>query len=185
MTLLIISQIFFPLNIISKTFPQQKQIFVKRIFNELSLKSFKDQISLCLCSLTHSIKRYYKLNSKRTWQILSEITGNWKLKSCSLPKALNINGKIVDDLKEIASELNKFFVSVGPSLFKKIPDMLNPIDSFVFPVITYLNTLKYHLLILKMLKLNKVIGSDDINGNIAINSYNNIKDILFNILNVQ
>ncbi|XP_065662956.1 uncharacterized protein LOC136085565 [Hydra vulgaris] len=127
----------------------------------------------------------HKFNSKRTWQILAEITGNRKLKSCSLPKSLKINGNNVDDPKEIASELNKFFVSVGPNLSKNIPDMLNPIINCVFPLKTNLNAFEVSFLefgsAFKMLKSNKAVGPDDISGNIVISSYNNIKDILFKV----
>ncbi|XP_065658046.1 uncharacterized protein LOC136082563 [Hydra vulgaris] len=268
--------IFFSINIVPKLLPQQKQIFTKRFFNETSLKSFNEQLSLIrwtnidfksdanivydtfyktffdiydanfpkkeICKSNKSLKspwinkdirksskikqklyveylktktheskilykkyakqfesqkkaakkNYYlnmlekhKFNSKRTWQILAEITGNRKLKLCSLPKSLKINGNNVDDPKEIASELNKFFVSVGPNLSKNIPDMLNPIINCVLPLKTNLNAFEVSFSefesAFKLLKSNKAVGPDDISGNIVISSDNNIKDILFKV----
>ena len=63
----------------------------------------------------------YKNDSKKTWQIMKEITGKVKSKSENLPKMLKVETGIIRDQKQIANELNKFFTNVGQTLANKIP----------------------------------------------------------------
>ncbi|XP_065679820.1 uncharacterized protein LOC136094134 [Hydra vulgaris] len=127
----------------------------------------------------------YKDNSKQTWQVLREIKGSKKLKASSLPKAIKIDNKIFDDPEVVANKMNEFFTSVGPNLAKKISNINKTINRCSFPLISYLNSFELSFdefdRAFKMLKLNKAVGPDDINGNIVIDSYDIITHILFKI----
>ncbi|XP_065674183.1 uncharacterized protein LOC136091126 [Hydra vulgaris] len=127
----------------------------------------------------------YKDNSKQTWQVLREITGSMKLKASSLPKAIKIDNKIFDDPGVVANKMNEFFTSVGSNLAKKISNINKTINRCSFPLISYLNSFELSFdefdRAFKMLKLNRAVGPDDINGNIVIDSYDIIKNILFKI----
>ena len=59
-------------------------------------------------------------NTKRSWQIMKEITGKIKQKNNTFPKALKINKKSLHSVKQTANEFNSFLTNVGPSLTKNI-----------------------------------------------------------------
>ena len=67
-----------------------------------------------------SLLSKYKNNSRKTWEVMKELTGKQKLKSSSLPKQIKKDGTIIDCEFQIAQSFNDFFVNVGPSLAKKI-----------------------------------------------------------------
>ena len=61
----------------------------------------------------------YKTGSKRTWQVMKEITGKQKTKSSISPTPPPpLLQEIQVDKTIIAKEFNKFFTSVGPKLSK-------------------------------------------------------------------
>ncbi|XP_065651287.1 uncharacterized protein LOC136079476 [Hydra vulgaris] len=120
-------------------------------------------------------KKYYsnllekfKNNAKRTWQILNEITGNKKIKTCNLPKFIKNNDDFLYNPKDIANQINNFFVTIGPNLEKNIPIITNTINDLNLPIISILNnfelSIKEFECAYKMLKINKSIGPDQING---------------------
>jgi hypothetical protein len=127
-----------------------------------------------------------KHNSKRTWDILREVTGMQKTKTCTLPVILKINDEFLSNPTMICDELNKFFVSVGPNLAKKIPFMINKIDNFDFPLTSSLTSFELSFeefeQSFKMLKSNKSVGHDGIYSNVVIDSYEPLKDVLFKVL---
>ncbi|XP_065654753.1 uncharacterized protein LOC136081371 [Hydra vulgaris] len=127
----------------------------------------------------------YKHNSKCTWQVISQITGNSKLKLCSVSNTIKVDGVFLYEPKQIARELNKYFVSVGPNLANNIPNMINPINDYVFPLISSLDKFEVSFSkfesAFKMLKINKAVGPDDINCNIVIDSHDTIKHILLKV----
>ena len=61
---------------------------------------------------------------KKIWSGIREIVN---LNNTTSPKVsqLNVNGKTVVNPKEIASNLNKFFVNIGPSTESNIPKVGN------------------------------------------------------------
>ena len=63
----------------------------------------------------------YKYDTKRTWQVMKEITGKQKTKSSSLPKTMKTKQGITEKESKIAKEFNKYFTSVGTALASKIP----------------------------------------------------------------
>ena len=61
-----------------------------------------------------------KMNIKKTWSGIREIVN---IRNNTTPKItqLNINGKIIENPKAVANQLNNFFVNVGPITESSIP----------------------------------------------------------------
>ena len=62
----------------------------------------------------------YKYDTKRTWQVMKEITGKQKERSSSLLKGIKTKQGITEKEIEIAEEFKKYFTSVGTALASKI-----------------------------------------------------------------
>ncbi|XP_065662942.1 uncharacterized protein LOC136085555 [Hydra vulgaris] len=131
----------------------------------------------------------YKNDSKQIWKILKEITGNQKTCSNFLPKMIKINNICVYEPNEIAEEFNKYFTDVGSRLADRIPSTNISFNDFLT---TSNNLLSPHGLFLdlsieeferafKSLKRHKAIGADGINGNIIIDCFESLKNILFKV----
>ena len=73
----------------------------------------------------------HKSDSKRTWQVMKEITGKQKAKSNLLPREIKVNKNIIQKPQEIAKEFNKFFTSVGPTLAGEIPNTEKSFQDFL------------------------------------------------------
>ena len=86
----------------------------KSLFEKLRKKAKKAYYS----KLLHK----YKTGSKRTWQVMKEITGKQKTKSNHLPREIKVNKTITQKPQEIPKEFNTFFTSIGPTLAGKIPN---------------------------------------------------------------
>ena len=72
----------------------------------------------------------YKTDSKRTWQVIKEITGKQKAKSNLLRREIKVDKTIIQNSQEIAKEFNNFFTSVGPTFAGKIPDTEKSFQDF-------------------------------------------------------
>ena len=59
-------------------------------------------------------------NIRKTWQGIRSLV-NVKNKMNKDLTQLNINGKIIEESKDVANHINNFFVNVGPDLDKRIP----------------------------------------------------------------
>jgi hypothetical protein len=127
----------------------------------------------------------HKQNSKHTWEIVREITGSKKSKTNSLPNALKINDEIIYDQRLLADKMNTYFISVGKNLSKIIRLEPKTNITFDFPLVSCLDSFKLSFdefdKAFQMLKSNKAIGHDDISGNVVINSYETIKDVLYKV----
>ncbi|XP_065658943.1 uncharacterized protein LOC136083470 [Hydra vulgaris] len=127
----------------------------------------------------------YKLNSKRTWQLINEIKGNTKERSQSLPSVIKVDDIFILDQKTIASELNKYFVSVGQNLAEIIPNPKKSFKETYDPLNSYLNffdlSFEEFESAYKLLNSNKAVGPDDVNEHVIINCFYVLKDILFQI----
>ena len=131
----------------------------------------------------------YKTDSKRTWQVMKEITGKQKTKSTLLPREIKVNKTIIQKPQEIAKEFNKFFTSVGPTLAGKIPNTEKSFQDFLTShnekmQFEELNFDKFEEAF-KSLKRNKAAGFDDLSSNIIIDAYDSLKNILFHIFKVS
>ena len=61
-----------------------------------------------------------KMNIKKIWSGIREIVNTRNNISTKITE-LNINGKIIDNPKDVANQLNDFFVNVGPLTESSIP----------------------------------------------------------------
>ena len=93
----------------------------KRLYNLLRNRIYRD--------LKKSKKQYYEQyftehvnNIKKTWDGIKNIVN---IKKTPIELQLNVGGKIIDDDKEIATNLNNFFVNVGPNTEETIPKVPN------------------------------------------------------------
>ena len=78
-------------------------------------------------------------NTKKTWEGIRKIVN---IKMSSKPSQLNINGKIIDDDKKLATNFNNFFVNVGQNTENAIPKAPN-ISPSKFLKKSYSNKLYY------------------------------------------
>ena len=95
---------------------EEKHIFYKQYRNRLNhlLRSAERKYY-------QDILKEHRSNIKRCWQIIKLIIN--KNKNISVNKRFKHNGKIVEDGKEIADRFNNFFVNVGSTLAKAIPQV--------------------------------------------------------------
>ena len=89
--------------------------------NKMMFKAEKDHYDKLICNS--------KNNLKKSWRILKDII-NKKQQSGSKSRFL-VNNRIVTDSKEICNGFNDFFVNVGTTLAKKIPNVNKNPTSFM------------------------------------------------------
>ena len=123
----------------------------------------------------------YKTNIKKTWEILNEVTGRKKISNDSLPKHINKKGVIYKNKDQICTELNKYFVNVGPDYASKIPQVNTNYKTFLNgsnnPKLNDQElTLDEFEDSISHLKSNKAAGYDDLNSNIVLHIINAIKE---------
>lgn len=150
----------------------------KNLFEKLRKKAKKKYYS--------EIISKYKYDSKNTWRIMKEIIGKTKEKSNSLPQVIKVNGKNIYDQNVVAKEFNKFFINVGPNLAKKIEKSQTSFETYLTQSTLNLEfenlTFNEFEDAFKSLKRNRAMGTDDINGNVIIDVYDTIKNILFRVV---
>ncbi|XP_065678459.1 uncharacterized protein LOC136093398 [Hydra vulgaris] len=201
-----------------KLVPNEKQVFKKRFFTNENLKSFKEQLSLIDWSIINTsddinlvynsfFKSFYDIyetnfpevnlnlkakSIKSPWITKVYNKGNYWQQKCtshSLPNTVKHNNEFLYDKRQITEEFNKYFVSVGPNLAKRIPIANGLMNDLRFPLNSYLNSFELSFEefenAFKMLKSNKAVGPDAINGNIIISSFDVLKDILFKIFSIS
>ena len=117
---------------------------------------------------------------------MKEITDKIKQNNNTFPKALKMNKKSLHSAEQIANEFNSFFTNVGPSFAKNIPPVLTSFTEYLMSFNDAISdsdlTTEGHETAFKSLKRNKAAGIDIINSNIVLDTYDEIKDILFLIL---
>ena len=72
----------------------------------------------------------HKSDSKRTWQVMKEITGKQKTKSNLLPREIKVHKTVTQKPQEIAKEFNKFFTSLDQHWRVKSPILKNHFKTF-------------------------------------------------------
>ena len=103
----------------------------------------------------------------------------------SLPKFIRTKQGITEKESEITKEFNKYFISVGTALASKIPIVTKDVSEYL----PQCNASMEHKELFfqefekafKILKRNKAIGCDSLNGNIIFDVYDSIKVLLFKI----
>ena len=159
--------------------PEDELIYknYKNLFEKLRKKSRQSYYS--------NLLEKHKDNVKQRWQVLKEITGKIQNNNQSLPTTLETENGIMSDENTIAEEFNNFFTNIGPNLSKKIPQISKTFDQHFSPVDTQINhhdlTLKEFETAYKSLKRNKASGIDNINCNIVLDFFEELKTPLFYI----
>ena len=104
------------------------------------------------------------------------------------PKTIKVKNSNQYKAEDIANEFNKFFTNVGPNLAKNIGVVNKKIEDYLtypdyrleFKTLSFVEFEKAF----KTLKRNKAAGYDNVNINVVIDSYEEIKKILFQIFKV-
>ena len=106
----------------------------------------------------------YKYDTKRTLQVMKEITRNQKKKSSSLPNSKKTKQGMTKKESETANEFIKYFASIGTAFASKIPRVTKDVSEYL-P--RYKASIEHKELsfqqfekAFKMLKRNKAIGCD-------------------------
>ena len=120
---------------------------------------------------------------QKIMQIIKEITAKIKQKNNTFPKALKLNKKSLHSAEQIANEFSSFFTNVGSSVAKNIPAVSTSFSEYLISFNDAISdsdlTIEEFETVFKSLKRNKAAGIDAINSNIFLDSYDEIKDILF------
>ena len=72
----------------------------------------------------------YKNNSKRLWAVIKNVINKKRKNKFQDNFQLN-DGSITSDMKIISNKFNDFFINVGPSLSRKIPNQVSTPESFM------------------------------------------------------
>ena len=131
----------------------------------------------------------YKNDTKRTWSIINELTGRKSTERNVLPKELIINKQNFVQKNDIADQLNKYFVEVGPELAKNIPpsntsfhEYLTRFEGEIQDVNITVDDLRKVFLTLKR---NKSPGYDDITSNVILSVTDEILFPLYHCINLS
>ena len=175
-----------------KSSKQKQKLYIKYLKrkNEASEIEYKNYKNLFEKLRKKSKQSYYaslieqhKGNSRKTWQIMKELTGKKKNKSGYLPKMLKSDKGLIFKQEEIANNLNNFFTNVGSNLANKIPNAQKCFKDYLIRNENSINdsdlSFEEFENSFKSLKRNKASGNDNVNSNIIIDTYDVIKQPLF------
>ena len=95
----------------------------KQLFEKLKKKSKKLYYS--------SLLNKYQNNSKKTWEVMKELTGKVKSKSQALPAMLKTQNGDIENSKKVAEEFNCFFTNIGPKLGNNILSSENAFKDYL------------------------------------------------------
>ena len=114
---------------------------------------------------------------------MKEINGKIQKKNNAFLKALKINKKSLYSAKQIAAEFNLFFTNVGPSLAENIPPVSASCTEYLLSFSdaicnSDLATEEFEIAFKSLIRY-KAAGTDTINSNIFLNTYDEIKYTLF------
>ena len=165
-------------------FLKDKSIQNEQIYRNYKLL-FEKLLQKAKQTFHQSLLKDCRNDTKRTSQIMKEITGKSKLSSNRFPKSVNVNGKSIKKKSRIAEEFSKYFTNVGPNLVSNMQNIFKPFEDFLFPVE---KNMKYRDLTFeqfekafKSIKRNKAARHDDIDNNVIIKVYDEISYPLFMI----
>ena len=112
-----------------ETLDQKQILYFKRIQTKTLEDEFKNKTYKSLSEELRKINHYSKLlhqygaDSKRTWQVMKNITGKQKTKSSLIPHEIEVNKTIIQNQQDITKTINNSFTSVGQKWVKKIPNV--------------------------------------------------------------
>ena len=115
---------------------------------------------------------------------MKEITGKVQKKNQSIRTTIEAENGIISDKNAIAEEFNTFFVTrIGPNLTNKMPQIGKTLDQYFLPFDTQINhhalTLKKIETSYKSLERSKAAGTDDVNSNIVLGFFEELKPHYF------
>ena len=154
----------------------------KNLFQKLLKKAKSNYYS-------NQLKKH-KSDSKKTWQIINEVTGRKNASKDTFPQTVKLNENMIYDKHKICTEFNKYFVSVGPNLASKIPEVNTTYKYFLgdSPDCELLDkelTYKEFDKSISSLKSNKAAGYDDLNSNVILHVISSIRKPLFHVLHLS
>lgn len=179
---------------LKKSSKRKQKLYIKYLKKksakaELEYKTYKNMFE----KMKQKAKKLYyrnllnlhKNDSKKIWNTMKEITGKSKSNLNSLPNALLTDRGSLNTNIEIANELNTYFTSVGPKLAQNIPMTKKDYKEYLTPSEFQITNEDLSLeeleIAFKSLKRNKATGVDDMNGNIIIDVFEEIKLPIFSI----
>ena len=99
---------------------------IKSVHNEVVYKSYKYKLQKLLQATEkqyhHGLIDQYKNDKKKSWGIIKNIINKNKAPIFQSTFKLN-NGCIISDKKAVSEHFNDFFINVGPTLARKIPNV--------------------------------------------------------------
>jgi len=102
----------------------------KRNYNKYK-KKLEKTLFAAQCNYFSNKIRQCQNQSKALWKIVNEITQR-KKKTISFIQKLSLgNGRVIENSKDIANELNKYFVEVGPNLADQLPSCDTPFENYL------------------------------------------------------
>ena len=106
-----------------------------------------------------------------------------KQKNNTFPKALKFNKKLLHSAQQIANEFNSFSTNVDPSLAKNVLPVSTSYTEYLMSFNDAISdsdlTTEEFETVFKSLERNKAACINTINSNIVLDTYDEIKDILF------
>jgi hypothetical protein len=104
-------------------------------------------------------------NAKKTWNIFNELLG--RNKSCETVEKINVDGRVITDSAEIATEFNGFFTSIGKKISNSIPPTEKQPEDYIdygreIPLLNLGNTTPEH--VKKVINKLASKNSCDVNG---------------------
>ena len=99
---------------------------IKSVHNEVVYKAYKYRLQKLLQAAEkqyyHGLIVQYKNDMKKSWGIIKNIINKNKTPIFQSTFKLN-NGSIISDKKAVSEHFNDFFINVGPTLARKIPNV--------------------------------------------------------------
>ena len=183
--------------ILKSSKPKQKlyEEFLKNrsIQNE---KIYKNYRKLFEKIIMKSKRKYYSEkflqfqgDAKKTWRIMKEVIGKFKLIYSTFPRKTVINKNVIYEERHIANAFNNFFINIGPKLADDIPTTTRSFESYVQNTNQTIKEEPITINELKdaffSLKINKSAGYDEISFNVIKNCFGELCDPLKYIFNLS
>jgi hypothetical protein len=175
-----------------KDFLYRRFIKHRTVENEQDYKLYRNKVQHLIRVAErkhyHDIISFNKNNLKRTWSVMKSIIN--KKQMTKRPEYFLHNNQRLTNKSEIACRFNDYFVNIGSSLSRKIPDCNRSAMSFLTETcdkVLFLNPVSRNELIvtIKRLKINSASGWDDIPAKVLQVNHLHLLDPLLHIINLS
>ena len=164
----------------------------KTSFNETTYTRYRNKLSR---TLKKAEKKHYadiltlsKNNIRKTWQILKNIINKHKKSKCQDKFKLS-DGSMTSDKQTISTKFNDFFVNIGPTLARAIPDQNITPDKYLTDRVTntiFLSPVSLEEITKLVLSLKESApGHDQIPAQLLKGSINIIGESLTHVCNLS